>query len=140
MKKTFIIVLILALAMTLCAACGSNDQPAEKTDEQVIEELFMAKLEAMNEQSTDDKLLEYRVDSVNILSDEAKQEIIDSYDEYVDTDVLASVTYSIKPEKGEESVWAAGNGETGEDGWIINKVSCERLRDGKLNEYTATGW
>ncbi len=84
-------------------------------------------------------MLDYRVDEVKILSNGEKQNIINNNNNYKSSDVLALVTYSIKPQNVETSEWAAGNGED-EGEWIINKQACEVFRNNKLNEGLATGW
>ena len=48
---------------------------------------------------------------------------------------LATVTYSVKPKDVKTSNWIAGNGEVSGE-WIINKTSCECLRNGKLTNTT----
>ena len=92
----------------------------------LIREQFLAKLKEIDKIS-DEKLLDYRVDEVKILSDSEKQ-VFNENGEYSPEDILAFVKYS---KNIEDTVWIAGNGEI--DGeWIINKTSCECLRNGKL--------
>ena len=94
-----------------------------------IKEQFLAKLKEIDKIS-DEKLLDYRVDEVKILSDSEKQ-VFNENGEYSPEDILVFVKYSVKPKNIEDTVWIAGNGEI--DGeWIINKTSCECLRNGKL--------
>lgn len=102
--------------------------------EDSIKELFLEKLKQSS--NNGEKLLDYRVDKVEIINEKS------SYNsKYNSTDVLASVTYSVKPKNVNSSTWTAGNGEIKGD-WIINKISCECLRDGKLLDDTDfnTGW
>ena len=95
----------------------------------LIKEQFLAKLKEIDKIS-DEKLLDYRVDEVKILSDSEKQ-VFNENGEYSQEDILAFVKYSVKPKNIEDTVWIAGNGEI--DGeWIINKTACECLRNGKL--------
>lgn len=95
----------------------------------LIKEQFLAKLKEIDKIS-DEKLLDYRVDEVKILSDSEKQ-VFNENGEYNQEDILAFVKYSVKPKNIEDTVWIAGNGEI--DGeWIINKTACECLRNGKL--------
>ena len=95
----------------------------------LIKEQFLAKLKEIDKIS-DEKLLDYRVDEVKILSDSEKQ-VFNENGEYSPEDILVFVKYSVKPKNIEDTVWIAGNGEI--DGeWIINKTSCECLRNGKL--------
>ena len=94
-----------------------------------IKEQFIAKLKESDNISRE-KLLDYRVDEVKILSESEKQ-ALNEKEEYSPKDVLAFVKYSVKPKNIEDTVWIAGNGEI--DGeWIINKTACECLRNGKL--------
>ena len=95
----------------------------------LIREQFLAKLKEIDKIS-DEKLLDYRVDEVKILSDSEKQ-VFNENEEYSPEDILAFVKYSVKPKNIKDTVWIAGNGEI--DGeWIINKTACECLRNGKL--------
>ena len=95
----------------------------------LIREQFLAKLKEIDKIS-DEKLLDYRVDEVKILSDSEKQAFNEN-GEYRPEDILAFVKYSVKPKDIEHTVWIAGNGEI-EGKWIINKTACECLRNGKL--------
>lgn len=95
----------------------------------LIKEQFLAKLKEIDKIS-DEKLLDYRVDEVKILSDSEKQAFNENK-EYSPEDVLAFVKYSVKPKDIEDTAWIAGNGEI-EGEWIINKTACECLRNGKL--------
>lgn len=95
----------------------------------LIKEQFLAKLKKIDKIS-DEKLLDYRVDEVKILSDSEKQTFNENK-EYSPEDVLAFVKYSVKPMDIEDTAWIAGNGEI-EGEWIINKTACECLRNGKL--------
>ena len=102
---------------------------ADKNKEQ-----FLSKLKESNNVKSDnvssEKLLDYRVDEVKILSESEKQ-AFNEKEEYSTEDILAFVKYSVKPKNIEDTVWIAGNGEI--DGeWIINKTACECLRNGKL--------
>ena len=109
----------------------SNNKAELSTElkEQKVKEQFLAKLKEIDKIS-DEKLLDYRVDEVKILSDSEKQ-VFNENGEYNQEDILAFVKYSVKPKNIEDTVWIAGNGEI--DGeWIINKTACECLRNGKL--------
>ena len=114
---------------------NSSYQP---TTEETIKNLFLAKLKALDN-SNSEKLLDYRVDKVEILSNSKKQSLIDLG--YNSTDMLAYVTYSVKPQNVTTTSWVAGNGEV-EGEWVINKIACECLRNGKLVNSTNlnTGW
>ena len=92
-------------------------------------EQFLAKLKESNNISSE-KLLDYRVDEVIILSDSEKQ-VFNEDGRYSPKDILALVKYSVKAKDIEKTGWIAGNGEI--DGeWVINKTACECLRNGKL--------
>lgn len=114
---------------------NSSYQP---TTEETIKNLFLAKLKALDN-SNSEKLLDYRVDKVEILSNSKKQSLIDLG--YNSTDMLAYITYSVKPQNVTTTSWVAGNGEV-EGEWVINKIACECLRNGKLVDSTNlnTGW
>ena len=95
----------------------------------LIKEQFLAKLKEIDKIS-DEKLLDYRVDEVKILSDSEKQ-VFNEDGKYSPKDILAFVKYSVKAKDIEKTGWIAGNGEI--DGeWVINKTACECLRNGKL--------
>ena len=94
-----------------------------------IKEQFLAKLKE-SDNISQEKLLDYRVDEVKILSDSEKQ-VFNENGEYSPEDILAFVKYSVKPKDIEHTGWIAGNGEI-EGEWIVNKTACECLRNGKL--------
>ena len=75
----------------------------------LIREQFLAKLKEIDKIS-DEKLLDYRVDEVKILSDSEKQ-VFNENEEYSPEDILAFVKYSVKPKDIEHTVWIAGNGK-----------------------------
>lgn len=110
----------------------SNQLSTENT----IKELFLAKLKEINN-SNPEKLLDYRVDKVEILSNSKKQSLMELG--YTSDDILAYVTYSVKPKNVNTSNWMAGNGKI-EGKWITNKVACACLRNGKLINELNTGW
>lgn len=107
-------------------------ETTESSDEDTIKVLFLAKLKEVNNTNSE-KLLDYRVDKVEILSNNQKQSWVENG--YNSSDVLAIVTYSVKPENANASNWMAGNGEVSGD-WIINKTAYECLRNGKLVDTT----
>lgn len=115
---------------TTSTSTTASNQPS---DESIVKDLFIAKLKELNN-SNSEKLLDYRVDKVKILSDSEKQPYIGT--EYNSTDILAIVTYSVKPKNVNSSNWVAGNGEISGE-WIINKTACECLRNGKLLDTTS---
>lgn len=94
--------------------------------EDIVTELFLKQIKE-NDSKNSEKLLDYRVDKVSILSDEERQ----SMTAYKSTDILAIVTYSVKPQNVNASNWMSGNGEIKGD-WIINKTAyvCISLTSG----------
>ena len=94
----------------------NKNSSSQLTTEETIKNLFLAKLKALDN-SNSEKLLDYRVD------------------------ILAYVTYSVKPKNVTATSWIAGNGKV-EGEWIINKIACECLRNGNLVDSTNlnTGW
>lgn len=116
----------------------NKNSSSQLTTEETIKNLFLAKLKALDN-SNSEKLLDYRVDKVEILSNSKKQSLIDFG--YNSTDILAYVIYSVKPKSVTATSWIAGNGKV-EGEWIINKIACECLRNGKLVDSTNlnTGW
>lgn len=108
------------------------DEAKEKAE---VRKLFLAKLKNDNEKNTE-KLVEYRVDEVKVLSDEEKKGLVGN--DYLITDTLAYVTYSVKPKDIKNTGWIAGNGEI-EGDWIKNKTACVCVRNGKI-EFSGTSW
>ena len=129
-NKILISVLICDLVFIILLTIAGYFIYKEKTSNaDKIKEQFIAKLKESDNISRE-KLLDYRVDEVKILSESEKQ-AFNEKEEYSPKDVLAFVKYSVKPKNIEDTVWIAGNGEI--DGeWIINKTACECLRNGKL--------
>lgn len=100
-----------------------------------VRRLFTEKLKTDNENNTE-KLVDYRIDEVKILTEEERQGGM--AEEYLKTDILAYVTYSVKPKDINTTGWIAGNGQVSGD-WIINKTACVCVRDGKI-QFSGTGW
>lgn len=119
----------------------ANENKSSSTElsaENTIKDLFLAKLKVLDNNNSE-KLLDFKVDKVEILNNNKDQTFTNLG--YKENDILAYITYSVKPEDVNNSIWIAGNGKIQGD-WIINKVSCECLRNGKLvdNEALNTGW
>ena len=111
----------------------------ENVDQEKIaefEKLFLKKLSTINEKTKE--LEDYKVEDIEIVEGEEREQLKDLYRE---GDTLARVTYSVKPVKIEGSNWIAGNGEVS-NGWVVNKTSCECIRNGELINTTSfnTGW
>lgn len=110
------------------------DNYAEEVVKDEIKEKFLNSLKEGQENGTQEKLDDYRVDSVTILSDEEKNELVKQFpDEYEKNDYLGYVTYSVKPHNKDinNSTWSAGSGII-KGQWIENKSRCTVLREGKL--------
>lgn len=84
-----------------------------------------------------ENIVEYKIDSVTILTDEQKKSLLE-YDKgqnYKETDTLAVVGYAIKLKDG---AIEAGNGRV-EGDWVVNKSACICYRDGQIVS-DGTGW
>ena len=128
-RNKIIISTLILIFIILLSIAGYFIYKKKTSNADKIKEQFLAKLKEIDKIS-DEKLLDYRVDEVKILSESEKQ-AFNEKEEYSPKDVLAFVKYSVKPKNIEDTVWIAGNGEI--DGeWIINKTACECLRNGKL--------
>lgn len=128
-RNKIIISTLILIFIILLSIAGYFIYKEKTSNADKIKEQFIAKLKESDNISRE-KLLDYRVDEVKILSESEKQ-AFNEKEEYSPKDVLAFVKYSVKPKNIEDTVWIAGNGEI--DGeWIINKTACECLRNGKL--------
>ena len=128
-RNKIIISTLIMIFIILLSIAGYFIYKEKTSNADKIKEQFIAKLKESDNISRE-KLLDYRVDEVKILSDSEKQ-VFNENGEYSPEDILAFVKYSVKPKNIEDTVWIAGNGEI--DGeWIINKTACECLRNGKL--------
>ena len=127
-RNKIIISTLILIFIILLSIAGYFIYKEKTSNADKIKEQFIAKLKESDNISRE-KLLDYRVDEVKILSESEKQ-AFNEKEEYSPKDVLAFVKYSVKPKNIEDTVWIAGNGEI--DGeWIINKTACECLRNGK---------
>lgn len=111
-----------------------QEQKDQANEEETVKKLF---IEGYLENPESEKLVEYRVDKIQVLKDAQKDEIVKMG--YKDTDTLAFVTYSVKVNDINTSKWNAGNGEGAADNWIVNKMAAVVIRDGKL-ESVGTGF
>ena len=128
-RNKIIISTLILIFIILLSIAGYFIYKEKTSNADKIKEQFIAKLKESDNISRE-KLLDYRVDEVKILSESEKQ-AFNEKEEYSPKDVLAFVKYSVKPKNIEDTVWIAGNGEI--DGeWIINKTACKCLRNGKL--------
>lgn len=118
---------------------AQNIENEANSTEELIKQLFLEMIQS-DEKESSEKLVDYKVSKVTILDDEEKQEILemDGGQYYKSDDILACVTYSVKPQDINNSNWIAGNG-TIEGEWIVDKVACISLRNGKIVS-SGTGW
>ena len=123
-RNKIIISTLIMIFIILLSIAGYFIYKEKTSNADKIKEQFIAKLKESDNISRE-KLLDYRVDEVKVLSESEKQ-AFNEKEEYSPKDVLAFVKYSVKPKNIEDTVWIAGNGEI--DGeWIINKTACECL-------------
>ena len=128
-RNKIIISTLIMIFIILLSIAGYFIYKEKTSNADKIKEQFIAKLKESDNISRE-KLLDYRVDEVKILSESEKQ-AFNEKEEYSPKDVLAFVKYSVKAKDIEKTGWIAGNGEI--DGeWVINKTACECLRNGKL--------
>ena len=128
-RNKIIISTLILIFIILLSIAGYFIYKEKTSNADKIKEQFIAKLKEIDNISRE-KLLDYRVDEVKILSESEKQAFNED-GKYSPKDILAFVKYSVKAKDIEKTVWIAGNGEI--DGeWIINKTACECLRNGKL--------
>ena len=116
---------------------NTNNQSANitpETDEEIVKRLFINDYLLKPEI---EKLLDYRIDNIEVLSGSKKQEIVNMG--FQSTDILAYVNYSVKVNDINTSTWSAGNGRDDVDNWIVDKTACVVIRDGKLQS-VGTGW
>ena len=152
--RRILLVLVLTFAMIAClCACGggqteeaeaageateAEEVVEEQTDEAIVTELYIAWLAESENKGYEEELADYRVDSVKVLTGDEKQQLVDDSDYYLDTDIMAVVNYSVKPEDINDTAWIAGNGKIDGD-WIVNKQACVVVRDGEIIA-GGTGW
>lgn len=162
--KKFVLFLVALVAVVSLVGCGNkkneevvNNVP-EVQEQEVVQEPVVEDYEVtanrvyqsdisqlfqdyIKELSSGEgaELEEYVIEDVNVLSDEEKREIVENFSgDYFMTDVLASVTFSVKPADKTSMFWLAGNGEESGD-WVVNKSLLVTLRDGQLTNI-GTGW
>ena len=115
-----------------------NKVKTEKSENEIVEELFIEYLK-----NTQDKLSEYKIEKIEILSGEDREFAKSAYENKInEKDIFAEVTYSVKPEDIKNTAWIAGNGEM-EGNWINNKLSCVYVQynNGTYEiEGQGTGW
>lgn len=104
------------------------------TEYNVVKKLFVNEY-LLNPEA--EKLLDYRIEEIKVLSGDEKEEIVNMG--YQSTDILANVRYSVKVNNPTSSSWLAGNGEGAYGKWLFGKSAVVAIRDGKLNN-VGTGW
>ena len=106
---------------------AETDELEARIAEQYLEELKKASDERVSNGEEGAELLDYRVESVRVLSNEEKQSFVNDGG-YCPNDILAVVNYSIKPK--DIGYYMSGNGEV--DGeWMVNKQACVCIREGE---------
>ena len=117
---------------TTDATNGGSTSTVSKTDEEIIKEAYLKKIKESYLNCSD-----YRIDSVKVLNTAEKQSLVNSIPEYKDAEILAIVTYSIKPQDISNYV-IAGNGEISGE-WVVNKSACVSYKNGAIAT-DGTGW
>ncbi len=100
----------------------SIDSLKNATQEQIVKALFEQYLQHYKNPEAGDRygLDDYTIQSVDV-SMRWQQYARES------SEFAASVMFSVKPSVFENSDWIAGNGETGDSGWIKNKLLIVRV-------------
>lgn len=125
---------------------NTNIQGASKTDNEIVEELFLNYLKNM-EESSGKKLKAYKIDKVNVLLGDKRKNVVDTYEgiesnSINEKDIFAEVIYSVKPDDIENTEWIAGNGEK-QGEWLINKMACVFIKNDNGSykiQGNGTGW
>lgn len=114
-------------ANTGTSTTKDNTSVTKKTDEEIAKELFTQHIIEVSTTNAADKLQEYRIDKIYILTGNDRLTAIDIHkgadgegDSFPDTDIFAEIIYSIKPVDINNSGWLAGNGAIS-NGWIEQK-------------------
>lgn len=118
-----------------------NTDSTQKTDEEIVKELFIEDLK-----NSDEAFEEYSIDKIAIQTGEDRKALVDMYSSdnmnITDKDIFTYVTYSIKPKNIENTSWIAGNGVV-EDGWVKGKLACVHItyQNGEYKiQSVGTGW
>lgn len=117
----------------------TNSNNVNSSNEEIIKELFLKKIDE-EDKANSEKLIDYRVDRVNLVDEENKKSILemDDGEYYTKDDILAYVIYSVKPQDINTTNWISGNGEVDGD-WVVNKEVCVSVRNGEIVSM-GTGW
>ena len=104
------------------------------TESDIVKKIFVNEY-LLNPET--EKLLDYRIADIKILSGSQKDEIVNMG--YQQSDILAEVSYSVKVNDSSNSIWLAGNGEAIYGNWLLGKSAVVAIRDNKLHN-VGTGW
>lgn len=127
----------------------TEDSNSQLSKEEIAKETYLKQLKEEANQEFG-KLLDYKVEKVEIVDFEEVKKFSPDIQEYYpgvkDSDIFATITYSVKPEGDKDSegynFWLAGNGEASGE-WIKNKVVNVWMVE-KNGQYTVessgTGW
>lgn len=111
---------------------NNNESSNSQDDDEIVKKLFISEYL----EKSDEKLLSYRIDEIQVLNGEEKDEIV-NMNGYKKDDILAYVKYSVKPINVNQTGWNAGNGEISGE-WIVNKLAVVSVSNGKIS--VGTGW
>ena len=101
--------------------------------ESIIKKQFSEYLDKSKDSSlsSEERITDYSIDKIDILEGEKKDYWVENGG-YKTSDVLAYVTYSVKPVDINSSFWFAGKEPTVDGEWLRGKFYCVSLTDGKL--------
>lgn len=87
-----------------------------------------------------EKMDDYKINELRVLTDEEKSRILKLYDGevYKDTDTFAYITYSVKPNDIDSAMLKVGTGVQNGD-WITFENVCVCIRDGEIVS-AGTSW
>lgn len=116
-----------------------NEVVTTTEDENTVKQTYLDDIRN-GEVINDEKMDDYQINELRILSDEEKSKIIKLYDGevYKDTDTLAYITYSVKPNDLDSSLLKVGTGVQNGD-WITFEHVCVCIRDKKIIS-AGTSW
>lgn len=103
----------------------SNSTTIEKDNgESLVKDLYIENIKK-RETLTKDNLLDYRIDSIEIITGTKKDNLLNSeaFNGASNDAIFAIVEYSVKPKDVNNTSWIAANGGI-EGDWITNKCAC----------------
>lgn len=127
----------------------TKNNKSQLSKEEIAKETYLKELKEEANQEFG-KLLDYKVEKVEIVDFEEVEKFSPDIKEYYpgvkNSDIFATITYSVKPAGGKDSeeynFWLAGNGGMSGD-WIKNKVVNVWIveKNGQYSiESSGTGW